>query len=69
MFKPVNPKHEDWLKIFLKYLFLLFKQWWYKINRIEFVKSQKTYYVMQMREHIFQICIGCIIHNDIFLLS
>ena len=45
-FKVVNPKHEDWLKIFSKYLFLLFKYLWYKImeydvNRIKFVKTQK----------------------------
>ena len=54
----LNSKHEDQLKIFLKYFFLLFKQSWYKImeyevNRIEFVKIQKTKYVIQMSKHIF----------------
>ena len=29
----------------------------YDVNRIEFVKTQKKKYVMQMSEHIFQICI------------
>ena len=66
-FKLVNPKHEDQLKNFLKYFFLLFKQSWYKINKTEYVKNQKTKYVIQKSEHIFKICIGCIVHNDIFL--
>ena len=39
----------------------------YYVNRIEFVKTQKTKYFIQTSEHIFQICIDCIVHNDIFL--
>ena len=39
----------------------------YNINRIEFVKTQKAKYVIQTSEHIFQIRIDCIVHNDIFL--
>ena len=44
----------------------------YDVNRIEFVKTQKTKHVIQTSEHIFQICIDCIcidciVHNDIFL--
>ena len=31
------------------------------VNRIEFV--------IQTREHIFQICIDCIVHNDILFKS
>ena len=38
----------------------------YDVNRIEFVKTQKTKYFIQTSEHIFQICIDCIVHNDIF---
>ena len=63
----MNPKHEDRLKNFLKYFFLLFKQSWYKINKTEYVKNQKTKYVIQKSEHIFKTCIDCIVHNDIFL--
>ena len=37
-----------------------------KINRIEFVKNQKTKYLIRTSEHVFQICIDCIVHNDIF---
>ena len=39
----------------------------YDVNRIEFVKTQKTKYVMQTSEYIFKICIGCIVHIYIFL--
>ena len=39
----------------------------YDVNKIEFVKTQKTKYVIQTIERIFQICIDCIVHNDIFL--
>ena len=39
----------------------------YNVNRIEFVKTQKTKYVAQKSEQIFQICIDCIVHNDIVL--
>ena len=39
----------------------------YDVNRIEFVKTQKIKYVIQMSEHIFQIWIDCIAHNDICL--
>ena len=39
----------------------------YDVNRIEFVKTQKTKYVIQTTEYIFQICIGCIVHNYMFL--
>ena len=39
----------------------------YDVKRIEFVKTQKTRYVIQTSEHIFQINIDCIAHNDIFL--
>ena len=38
----------------------------YDVKRIEFVKTQKTRYVIQTSEHIFQISIDCIAHNDIF---
>ena len=38
----------------------------YDVNRIEFVKTQKTKYFIQTSEHIFEICIDCIVHNDIF---
>ena len=40
----------------------------YDVNRIEFVKTQKTKYIVQMSEHIFQICIDWIFHDDIFKL-
>ena len=36
------------------------------VNRLEFVKTQE---VIQMSENIFQICIDCIVHNDIFFKS
>ena len=36
----------------------------YDVNRIEFVKTQKTKHVLQTSEHIFQICIDCIVHNE-----
>ena len=39
----------------------------YDVNRTEFVKTQKTKHTMQTSEHIFQICIDCIVHNHIFL--
>ena len=39
----------------------------YDVNRIEFVKTQNTKHVIQTSKHIFQICIDCIVHNDIFL--
>ena len=38
------------------------------VNRTEFVKTQKTKYIIQTSQHIFQICIDCIVHNDIFLI-
>ena len=38
-----------------------------EVNRIEFVKSQKIKYVIQTSDHIFQICIDWIVHDDIFL--
>ena len=38
----------------------------YDINRIESVMTQKTKYIMQASKHIFQICIDCIVHNQIF---
>ena len=38
----------------------------YDLNRTEFVKTQKPKYLIQTSEHIFQICIDCIVHNDIF---
>ena len=71
-FKIVNPKHKDRLEIFSKGFFLLFKQsllriMEYDVNRIEFVKTQMTKYVIQTIKHIFQICTDCIVHNDIFL--
>ena len=37
----------------------------YDLNRTEFVKTQKTKYTIQMSEHIFQICIDCIVLNQI----
>ena len=39
----------------------------YGVNRIEFVKTQKIKYVIQTSKHIFQICIDCIVLNDVFL--
>ena len=39
----------------------------YDVDSIEFVKTQKTKYVIQTSEHIFQICFDCIVHNHIFL--
>ena len=36
----------------------------YGSDRIEFVKTQC---VIQRSENIFQICIDCIVHDDIFL--
>ena len=39
----------------------------YGVNRIEFVKTQKIKYVIQTRKHICQICIDCIVLNDVFL--
>ena len=30
----------------------------YDVSRIEFVKTQKTKYIIQTGEHIFQICIN-----------
>ena len=38
----------------------------YGSDRIEFVKTQC---VIQRSENIFQICIDCIVHNDIFFKS
>ena len=38
----------------------------YDVNRIEFVKTHKTKYVIQTSKH-FQICIDYIIHNDVVL--
>ena len=38
----------------------------YDVNRIEFVKTQKTKYFIQTSERIFEICIDCIVHSDIF---
>ena len=35
----------------------------YDTNRIEFMKTLKTKYVIQTSEHIFQIFIDCIAHN------
>ena len=35
-------------------------------KRIEFVKTQKKKKVIQTSEQIFQICIDCIVHNNIF---
>ena len=32
----------------------------YDVIRIDFVKTQKTKYFIQMSRHIFQICIDCI---------
>ena len=39
----------------------------YDVNKSEFVKTQKTKYVIQTSKHIFQIRSGCIVHNDIVL--
>ena len=39
----------------------------YHVNRIEFVKTQKTKYIIKTIKHIFQICIDCIVQNDTFL--
>ena len=39
----------------------------YDVNKTEFVKTQKGKYVIQTREHIFQIYIDCIVHSEIFL--
>ena len=36
------------------------------VNRIEFVKTQKTKHVIETSENILQICIDCIVHNYIF---
>ena len=38
----------------------------YDVNKIEFVKTQKTKYAIQTIERIFQICIDCIVHNLLF---
>ena len=35
-------------------------------KRIEFVKTKKKKKVIQTSEQIFQICIDCIVHNNIF---
>ena len=37
----------------------------YDVNRTEFVKTQKTNYTIKMSGHIFQICIDCIVLNQI----
>ena len=39
----------------------------YDINRIKFVKAKKTKYFIQTNEHIFQICIDCIIHIHLYI--
>ena len=39
----------------------------YDVNKTEFVKTRKGKYVILMREHIFQIHIDRIVHNEIFL--
>ena len=39
----------------------------YDVNRNEFVKTQKTKYVIQMSKHIFQIYMDGIVHDDKFL--
>ena len=38
----------------------------YDVNSIEYVKNQKTKYVIQMSEHVFQICIDYFVHKHIF---
>ena len=38
----------------------------FDLNRTEFVKTQKTKYVIQT-SIFFQTCIDCIVQNDIFL--
>ena len=39
----------------------------YDVNRNEFVKTQKTKYVIQMSKHIFQIYMDGIVHDGKFL--
>ena len=39
----------------------------YDVDSIELVKTQKTKYVIQTSEHIFQIWVDYIVHNHIFL--
>ena len=39
----------------------------YDVNRIKFVKTQKTKYFIQMSKHIFQICIDCIIYIHLYI--
>ena len=39
----------------------------YDVNRIEFVKTQKTKYFIQTSEHIFQICIDCIVYIHLYI--
>ena len=40
----------------------------YDINRIEFAKTQKTKFIIQTCEHIFQICIDCIVKSYFFIM-
>ena len=39
----------------------------YDVNRIAFVKTQKTKYFIEMSEHIFQICIECIVYIYLYI--
>ena len=39
----------------------------YDVGRIEFVKTQKTKYLIQTSEHIFRICIGCTVNMYLYI--
>ena len=39
----------------------------YDVNRIAFVKTQKTKYFIETSKHIFQICIECIVYIYLYI--
>ena len=39
----------------------------YDVNRIAFVKTRKTKYFIETSEHIFRICIECIVYTYLYI--